>query len=322
VGTRGTRLLTWLTGRRGRLHDALLPWERLLWQQRTGWPPTSRLVLTDFRLVRLGGGPPIEVAIDDIGEIRTERTTLDRWLGTHSLYVRTRTAPAREAVFPHVRRGAGLAALLELLSGEPRAWLDPAGVEAAMAWRPPTDDGIVRHLVVTLAVVVTTLSTVAIGLRGNVTTISYPPNDAIYPGGRKHDRETILSFMETVVMPWARTTLGPLKGGADNVTCETCHGQDAASRDWAMPAVAALPEPHVRERGWEVYSTGMDAQMRNAIYGYAADSGKQSKAKLMREAVMPGMAGLLRRPAYDFTQSYDYNRAHFAFGCYHCHKVN
>jgi hypothetical protein len=321
VRKRWTRFLARLTGRAGDLHKALLPWERLLWQQRTRWPPTSRIVLTDFRLVRLGDGPPVEVAVDDIGEIRTDRTTVDRWLGTHSLHVRTRTAPAREAVFRHVRRGAELAALLELLSGEPRAWLDSASVEAAMAWQPKVDDGLVRHLVATLVVVVATLSTVAIGLHGNVTTISYPPDDAIYPAGKKHDRETILRFMETVVMPWARATLGPLKGGAENVTCETCHGEGAASRDWEMPAVAALPEPHVRERGWERYGGTMDAQMRNAIYGYAADSGKQTKARLMRETVMPGMAGLLRRPAYDFTRPYDFNRAQFAFGCYHCHRV-
>jgi hypothetical protein len=41
----------------------------------------------------------------------------------------------------------------------------------------------------------------------------------------------------------------------------------------------------------------------------------------MREVVMPGMAQLLRRPAYDFTQPYDYNRSRHALGCYHCHRV-
>lgn len=320
-GTLWTKLLAKLTRRGNAVDQTLLPWERQLWRQRTGWPPTARIVLTDFRIVRLGDGPPIEVAMDDIGEVRAECTRLDRWLRTHSLHIRTRTAPARVVVFRHVRRGAELAALLELLSGEPRAWLDSASVEAAMSWQLGSDDSLVRHLVASLVVVVATLSTVAIGLEGNVTAISYPPNDAIYPGGKKQDRETIVGFMETVVMPWARTTLGPLKGGADKVTCETCHGQGAVARDWEMPAVAALPEPHVRERGWEVYSGGMDAQMRNAIYGYAADSGKQSKARLMREAVMPGMARLLRRPAYDFTQPYEFNRAQFAFGCYHCHQV-
>ena len=59
----------------------------------------------------------------------------------------------------------------------------------------------------------------------------------------------------------------------------------------------------VRERGWETYRGGMDAQMRNAIYGYVAESENQSKAAYMREVVVPGMAGLLHRPAYDFTRS-------------------
>src|SRR6202008_2120748 len=71
-------------------------------------------------------------------------------------------------------------------------------------------------------------------------------------------------------------------------------------REGQMPAVAALPQPDVKERGWEAYGGGMDAQMRNAIYGYLADSEKQTKAGYMREVVMPGMARLLRRPAYDF----------------------
>jgi hypothetical protein len=66
----------------------------------------------------------------------------------------------------------------------------------------------------------------------------------------------------------------------------------------------------------------MDAQMRNAIYGYLAESDKQTKAAYMREVVMPGMARLLKRPAYDFTKPYEYNRSVLAFGCYHCHRVN
>jgi hypothetical protein len=70
-----------------------------------------------------------------------------------------------------------------------------------------------------------------------------------------------------------------------------------------------------------VYGGTMDAQMRNAIYGYTAESENQAKAGYMREIVMPGMARLLRRPPYDFTRPYDYNRSHLAFGCYHCHRV-
>jgi hypothetical protein len=127
--------------------------------------------------------------------------------------------------------------------------------------------------------------------------------------------------MEREVMPWARETLGRLKGGPDRVTCGTCHGAHAEQRSWAMPAVAALPQPDVKDRGWETYTSTMDAQMRNAIYGYLAESENQAKAGFMREVVMPGMARLLRRPAYDFTRSYEFNRSQRALGCYHCHQV-
>ena len=88
-----------------------------------------------------------------------------------------------------------------------------------------------------------------------------------------------------------------------------------------MPAVAALPEPDVRERGFEIYSAGMDAQMRNAIYGYISESENSAKAAYMREVVMPGMAALLHRAPYDFTRSYEVNRSRNALGCYHCHRV-
>ena len=88
-----------------------------------------------------------------------------------------------------------------------------------------------------------------------------------------------------------------------------------------MPAVAALPETEVRESGWEHYGGRMDAQMRNAIYGYQAESQKQAHAGYIREVVMPGMTQLLHRPAYDFTKPYEYDRSRLAFGCYHCHRV-
>ena len=92
-------------------------------------------------------------------------------------------------------------------------------------------------------------------------------------------------------MPWARVALGPIKGGAENVTCETCHGDDARERAWQMPAVAALPEPHFEQLAGNSTGTTMDAQMRNAIYGYLAESDNQARAAYMREVVMPGMAG-------------------------------
>ena len=88
-----------------------------------------------------------------------------------------------------------------------------------------------------------------------------------------------------------------------------------------MPAVAALPEPHVELFGSEAPGTTVDAQMRNAMYGYLAEADNQAKAAYMREVVVPGIARILGRPAYDFTKTYEYNRTRFAIGCYHCHMV-
>ena len=123
-------------------------------------------------------------------------------------------------------------------------------------------------------------------------------------------------------MPFARRALAPIVGGADNVRCETCHGDDAAARHWKMPGVRVLPEPVVRLAGMERSGFWLDPQMRNAVYGYLAEEDKLPTAAYMRGVVMPGMAAVLHRPPYDFTRSYGYNRAHVAVGCYHCHLVN
>ena len=132
----------------------------------------------------------------------------------------------------------------------------------------------------------------------------------IAPGGEKRSQADIIAFMEREVMPWARRTLGADQGrrrpGYVRDLPRSGRPRDAS---WQMPAVAALPQPDVRDRGWETYTSTMDAQMRNAIYGYIAESDNQSKAAYMREVVVPGMARLLHRPAYDFTRPYEYNRS-------------
>ena len=122
-------------------------------------------------------------------------------------------------------------------------------------------------------------------------------------------------------MPWARRTLGPLKGGADRITCETCHGERADATKLADAGGRRAPAARRARSGWETYTSAMDAQMRNAIYGYIAESDNQAKAAYMREVVMPGMARLLHRPAYDFTRPYEFNRSRRSLGCYHCHSV-
>ena len=302
-----------------------LPWERLLWSSRpwrlSPWIAGERYLLTDFRLIRATRRGPEEIALDDIGDIQRTESTADRVLGTSTVVVHSRRRGASPIVLAAVRRGGQLAALLELLASDPRAPRDPDAVRAALAWEPPKPAFALREALAGFIAILTAIFAVAIGLHGKTAAISYRPDDAIAPGGEKRSHAEIVRFMEAEVMPWARETFGRLKGGPDRVTCETCHGAEGRTRGWQMPAVAALPQPELRDRGWETYTTRMDAQMRNAIYGYVAESDNQAKAAYMREIVVPGMARLLGRPAYDFTQPYEYNRAQHGLGCYHCHKV-
>jgi hypothetical protein len=298
-----------------------LPWERLLWNGRSALAPRTRYVLTDFRLVRLGGRDADELAIQDVTDIQRSETPIDRLLGTSTIAVQRRGGRRPPFVLARVRRGAQLAALIELLAGDPRASWDADSVQAALAWEPAPLHKTYRPAFVGVGGIMLTLFAVVVGMHGKAAAISYPPDDRIYPGGIKRERAEIEAFMTREVLPWAKRVLSPIVGGADRVTCATCHGVDAESNEWRMPAVAALPLPDVTMRGWETWGGHMDAQMRNAIYGYIAESDNQTKATYMREVVLPGMAALLHRPPYDFTRPYDYNRSRLAFGCYHCHRV-
>jgi hypothetical protein len=284
----------------------------------------ERYFLTDFRIARARGDRLDELILHDVREVQRTESRLDRILGTSTLIVHAHARGVAPLVLTSIRRGAPLAALLELLSGDPRAQetlADGDAVRRALRWEPPGAANEYRQALAGFFAMLLAMLVVAISLHGKVAPVAYAADDAIAPNGVKKSRADIVRFMEEDVMPWARATLGRVVGGASRVTCETCHGPNAAAQDWQMPAVAALPQPDVKERGWEIYGGGMDAQMRNAIYGYLADSEKQKRAGYMRETVMPGMARLLHRPAYDFTQSYDYNRSHHALGCYHCHRV-
>ena len=306
--------------------DAPLSWERQLWRGRPVWlarllgAAGGHYVLTDVRLVTVSGRHTGEIALHDIADVDRSESGLDRLLGTSTLIVRAADDARAPLTLRHVRRGAQLAGLLELVAGQAHAELEPSDVRAALAWEPRAGPGW-REALVAYAAVVVAIFGVAIGLRGTTIDASYAPDDPISPGGHKNSREAIVQFMSDEVMPWARAALGPLKGGPDRVRCETCHGRDGEAREWRMPAVAALPAPDVKDAGWERYTDTMDAQMRNAIYGYLAESDKQTKAAYMREVVMPGMARLLHRAPYDFTRPYAYNRSRLAFGCYHCHRV-
>jgi hypothetical protein len=304
--------------------DIPLPWERLLWCGRPAWPflTRERYFLTDFRIIRQTGGAFDDLVLHDIGEVVCAESRLDSLFGTSRIRIRPRDARRAPLVLRRVRRGQQLAALLELLSGEPTGTIDTRAVEAALAWNPQRSLVGFGEAMSAVALVLVAVFAIVAGLHGTgAPAAAYAPDDPIHPGGRTRDRAEIIRYMQDEIMPWARTTLGPLTGGSDRVTCETCHGRSPGARDWRMPAVAALPQPNVREKGWERYGGPMDAQMRNAIYGYLAEPDKQTKAAYMREIVLPGMSRLLRRPPYDFTQPYAYNRSRLAFGCYHCHRV-
>jgi cytochrome c553 len=275
-------------------------------------------VLTDFRLVCVTGRDSVEVALDDITDVQRTESGLERVLGTSTLTVYGGRAPLG---LRSIRRGPQLAALLELLSNDPRAPREPEATRLALAWNPRSPTLDLRGALGGFVAVLITLFAVVMGLHGKTAAVTFANDDAIAPNGEKRSEAEIVRFMQNEILPWARRTLGPIKGGADRITCGTCHGEHGEARGWQMPAVAALPQPEVRDRGWEIYTGTMDAQMRNAIYGYIAGSDNQAKAAYMREVVVPGMAALLHRPAYDFTQSYEFNRSRRALGCYHCHRV-
>jgi hypothetical protein len=299
--------------------DPALSWERILWRRRHGG---ASYTLTDLRVFTARGRRLVEIALQDIAEVEHFRSRVDHLLGTSSVRVVARSPRQPAVVFRHVKHGAHLAALIELLAGDPQASLDPAAVQAALSWEPATSARR-RGALGALAAVVLAVFAVTAGLQSSSPApVIYSQDDPIAPGGVRRSAADITVFMESVVMPWARAALAPIVGSSDQVTCHTCHGEDSIDRQWRMPAVAALPEPHFKELGWELYSAGgMDAQIRNAIYGYLAESDKQSRAAYMRTVVLPGMARLLHRPPYDFTRSYEYNRTRAAFGCYHCHRV-
>ncbi len=301
-------------------------WERRLWSGRPGLvarlahrDPFASYTLTDVRLTAAGRGASDDLLLQDIGDVVRVESRLDRLLGTSTLVIQRRRSPDCFRL-RLVRRGTELAALLDLLAGDARQTLSEADVRAALAWTPNRAPGPGLALAGLVTVLVSVFA-IALTLHGRAATIAYSPDDPIAPNGRKRSRAEIEQFMQADVMPWARATLGPIVGGTDRVTCETCHGPNAEARGWRMPGVAALPQPAVVDGGWEQYGT-MDSQTRNAIYGYNAVEEKLGRARYMRERVLPGMARLLHRPAYDFTQPYEYNREHLAFGCYHCHLVD
>jgi len=312
------------------LSDFPLAWERLLWSGHPAWLGRlgfhEQYHLTDFRaVVRRADRTVAEVAIHDLGRVDLQQTRGQRFRGTSTVVLHPK-GQGRPVVFADIRQGPQLALILELLATGPMGFeIDSALVRDALG--PDSTDlfGHRRGALAALAaaiLLIVGLSAIIVLRHEMPVPIFYPADDAIYPDGQKRTQAEIVAFMEREVMPFARRALGRIKGGPDKVTCFTCHGEDARERSWRMPAVRALPEPHLRMGGMESYASIVDAQMRNAVYGYLAEDHKQNRAAYMRGIVMPGMARLLHRPPYDFTQTYRYNRARFAFGCYHCHMIS
>jgi mono/diheme cytochrome c family protein len=304
------------------------PWERVLWSGRPSGllrliRRRERYFLTDCRIVTVEArGASLEIPIDELGAADLACTPWQRVMGVSTVRLSSRGGSPPVIDFHDIRHGPQLLLAVQWLASEREIdetlFADAAGVGA----RDPFGPGRSIGGVLTALLLAGVLGAVAVGHTPSVRPIVYPPDDAIAPGGYKRSQAEIVAFMERDVMPFARRTLGPLVGGADRVSCATCHGADGESRNWQMPGVRALPAPEFREAGLERFSDRVTAQMRNAIYGYLADERKQATVGYMRSVVMPGMAKLLNRPTYDFTQTYDYNRSHAALGCYHCHRIN
>jgi hypothetical protein len=301
-----------------------MAWERVLWSARP-WPqrPAALYVLTDLRFVAREGDEEESFPLDEIIELDVcPPSVLERVSQRRSVVLTRQVRGGPSLVLKHLSRRQILALVQQLVGREEtELTIDAALVEEAVRSTAPVP----IKSIAAAAMAALTVAIVAAQIKGAEPAITYPAHDAIYPGGVKRDSADIVRFMERDVMPWARRTLGPIAGGADRVTCATCHGTDAEARRWAMPGVSELPYPKVRAGGFgsgELYAwLSPDPQLRNAVYADLAQDDRQATAAYMRQVVMPGMARLLGRPAYDFASSYGTNRAQFAFGCYHCHRV-
>ena len=147
----------------------LLPWERLLWSSRP-WRISRRLsgeryLLTDFRIVHITRRHSADLALDDVGEVHRIESRVDRLLGTSTIVVRPATG-APPIVLSAVRRGSQLAALLELLAGDPRAPREADAVRSALAWEPRQPAFDLRGALAGFVGVLIAIFAVGIGLHG------------------------------------------------------------------------------------------------------------------------------------------------------------
>jgi hypothetical protein len=307
-----------------------LPWEQVLWSASPQlpvrlWRSRTQYAFTNFRLVVQRRNRTLdELAIDDIDSVSLTQTWWQRAAGTSTVHVSSKRRDTALQL-ANIQHGPQLALVLQLRATE--LFGDDMNLDAdffRLALGPDAPPLLRPYRAIALAatvVLAAAFGVIQLARHSSLPPVVYAFDDSILPRGSRRSAEEIFTFMEREVMPFAREALGPIVGGKDNVTCETCHGADAKQRNWQMPGVRALPEPALRLAGLEHAGSSVDPQMRNAVYGYLAEEDKQSIAAYMRQVVMPGMAKLMHRPVYDFAKSYGYNRSRAAVGCYHCHLV-
>ena len=294
---------------------------------------SSALISNVRAAVLRGSRSDHDLPLAQLSSVTVEHRALYRPVGAADIIIRTRDGSIR---LPLVENWAAALTALSAVIASTGLAFDRAVQSDETDMYVPMPRGDVKHafdletlqrssippavLFGPLVVIFTFLGLMIFGAARS-SRISYPKDDAIYPNGVKRSRAEIVALMEQEVMPFAKKALAPIVGGEEKVTCLTCHGTDAEARDWRMPAVRRLPDPRILENITEERLRS-GSTVQNAIYGYLAEKENQNKMRWMRDVVMPGMARILHRPAYDFTRSYAYNQQRFAFGCYNCHRLD
>jgi len=148
----------------------ILPWERVLW---TGRPlrPLRRLrgeryVLTDLRLLRIVGATVDELVLHDIGDVQRTESPLDRVVGTSTVAAIPKRRGAAPIVMTSIRRGGPLAALIELLAGDPKVPTDVEALRAALAWNPRPPAGGYREAVGAIVAFIIAIGAAFVGFHG------------------------------------------------------------------------------------------------------------------------------------------------------------
>ena len=245
-----------------------------------------------------------EMALHDIGDVQRTVSPLDRLAGASTLVVRARDRGAAAARPARASRaGRQLAALLEILAGDPGHGVDAEAARSRdrlVAARPPALRGAPRSPALVTAMVV------AAGVGARLAAASggrvVPgPDDPIAPNGVKRSPEAIARFMRDEVMPWARVALAPVGGRRRSRHLRDLSRQRRRRARLAHASGGGAARARAAVRRMGAVERRMDPQLRNAIYGYLAESDKQARAGYMRDVVLPGMARLLHRQPYDFT---------------------